>query len=169
MINVDRWNELKAGWSAKDRIKLDMFYYHPGSGNGDLLYNTARKIIESGLKGEWEHKSLETVFKSLEKGERWPLYMDKYITPTDRMRMTQDPWILAYCCAIYLDRKDLIEKYKPSIKVFNLPDKWAWRRALLGKWNMYWLWRIVTPHRLLQSFVYVFYGFMDEAYKKRGV
>ena len=167
MINVDRWNELRAGHTNKEKIRVELFYYHPGAGNGDLLYNTCREIIDRGDKDEWSHKALEEVFKSLDKGERWPDYMDQYITPTDQYRMTQDPWLLAYCCCIHLDRRDLIEKHKPSLKVFNLPDKWAWRRALLGKWNMYWLWRIVTPHRLLQHFVYVFYGYMDEAYKKR--
>ena len=169
MINKERWDELRAGHSAKEKIEVILFYISLGDGNGDLLYNTCREIIDRGLTSLWAHYALEEVFKWLEAGMRWPDYMIKYIPsatgPGDRQYdMTQDPWLLAYCCAVHLRRLDLIEKYKPSVKLFNLPDKWAWRRALLGKWNMYWLWRLITPHRLLQNFVYVFYGYMDQAY-----
>jgi len=168
MIREEKWKELCYGWSQHERLKVWLFYYAPGHGNGDWLYNTARAIIESGLKGVWEHKSLEIIFETLKKGQRWPDDAKEWIDPglwPQQYRMTQDPWILAYCCAVYLGRYDLIEKYKPSIKVFNLPDKWAWRRALLGKPNLYWLWRRITPHNWMQGFVYVFYGFMDQAYK----
>jgi hypothetical protein len=171
MINVERWNELRAGHTAKPREPIHLFYISIGDGNGDLLYNTCREIIDRGDTDYWSHMALEEVFKCLERGVRWPNYMVEYIPAAVGRRqnsMTQDPWLLAYCCAVHLDRIDLIERYKPSVLLFNLPDKWAWRRALLGKPNMYWLWRIVTPHRWLQGFVYVFYGYMDEAYKKRG-
>lgn len=170
MINKDRWEELREGHSSKIKERVHEFYIHPGSGNGDVLYNTCREIIDKDEHDEWAYAALEAVFKCLDEGKRWADHMIPYIPAAqwrDQYDMTQDPWLLAYCCAVHLGRQDLIEKYKPSIKVFNLPDKWAWRRALLGKWNMYWLWRIVTPHRLLQHFVYVFYGYMDEAYKKR--
>ena len=61
-------------------------------------------------------------------------------------------------------RNHEIEKYKPSI--WKLPiffDKYSWRRKLLGKPNMYWLFEIITPYSLMQDFVYVFYGYMKLA------
>jgi hypothetical protein len=164
MIRQKRWNKLRAGHTAKPKIKVVVFYYSPGDGNGDLEYNTCREIIDRKENHAWSHMALEEVFRNLEQGVRWPDYMDHLIVPNRQHDMTQDPWLLAYCCAVHLERFDLIEKYKPSRKLFNLPDKWAWRRALLGKPNMYWFWRIITPHRWLQGFVYVFYGYMDQAY-----
>jgi hypothetical protein len=164
MINWQKWERLKASWSAVERTKDGLFYMGPG-GNGDLLYNTARKIIETDDKSEWAYSSLEAVFSSLNEGKRWPDSMSDKITTTNHKQtdMTQDPWILAYCCAIHLERTDLIEKYKPGIRIFNLPDKWAWRRALLGKPNLWGLYRRITPHNLMQDFVYVFYGFMERS------
>ena len=102
-------------------------------------------------------------------GVRWPDYMKPYIDPGlygNQYNVTQDPWLLAHCCAVHLKRYDLIEKYKPSIRIFNLPDKWAWRRALLDKPNLWWLWRRILPFGWMQDFVYVFYGYMDETYLK---
>lgn len=164
MINWEKWESFRAAWSAVERYKDGLFYMGPG-GNGDLLYNTARKILETDDKSEWAYDSLEAVFNSLDKGKRWPDDMSEKITTTNHKQtdMTQDPWIMAYCCAVHLDRYDMIKMYKPGIKTFNLPDKWAWRRALLGKSNMYWLYRRITPYGLLQDFVYVFYGFMERA------
>ena len=163
MINLEKWNKLRAAHTAKEKVRINLFYYDNSSGNGDLLYNTCREIIDKDEYDEWPHYALEEVFIYLEKGLRWPDYMAHLIGVTDQTRMTQDPWILAYCCAVHLGRQDLIERYKPNFWMF-LPDKWAWRRALLGKPNLYWLWRRVTPHNWTQHFVYVFYGDMDQAY-----
>jgi hypothetical protein len=173
MISVKRWEKLRAGHSSKDRDKVLFFFIQPDAGNGDLLYNTCREIIDKDMHDEWAHNALEEVFKCLEKGVRWPDYMIPYITVATGMGdrqfdMTQDPWLLAYACAIHLDRRDLIEKYKPEKGIFNFTDKWAYRNALLGKRNLYGLWRVITPHIIFQKFVYVFYGYMDQAYKKRG-
>ena len=126
MIDFDKWERLRAGHSAKPKVRINLFYIDPSSGNGDLLYNTCREIVDRGDKDEWSHYALEEVFICLEKGQRWPDYMRDYIDQSlhdQQFRMTQDPWILAYCCAVHLDKIDLIEKYKPSIKIFNLPDK----------------------------------------------
>ncbi|MCK5022564.1 MAG: hypothetical protein KAS04_00180 [Candidatus Aenigmarchaeota archaeon] len=164
MINLKKWNKLKARHTAKPKIRVVCFYYDPESGNGDVEYNTCREIIDNDEKYAWAHMALEEVFRCLEMGVRWPDYIAHLIKVNDQTRMSQDPWLLAYCCAIHLGRVDLIEKYKPSIKIFNLPDKWAWRRALLGKPNLYWLWRRITSHNWMQHFVYVFYGYMDQAY-----
>jgi len=165
MIRIDKWNRLRAGHTAKPKEKLDFFYWSPGDGNGDLLYNTCREIIDRVDSDPWSHTALEWVFYNLEKGERWPYYLNCKITLGEerRLDMTQDPWLLAYCCAVHLGRQDLIRKYKPNFFMF-LPDQWAWRRALIGKPNLYWLWRRITPHNWLQDFVYVFYGYMDQAY-----
>ena len=164
MINIEKWNRLRAEHTAKEKVRINLFYYDNSSGNGDLLYNTCREIIDRNVIDAWSDFAIDEVFVTLNQGLRWPDYMSHLIKVTDQTRMTQDSWLLAYCCAVHLDRINLIKKYKPSVKIFNLPDKWAWRRALLGKWNLYWLWRRITPHWLLQDFVYVFYGYMDQAY-----
>jgi len=167
MIRWPRWEELRKGHSSKYKYRVELFYYQPKAGNGDLEYNTCREIIDKNEQDEWAHYALEEVFKTLEAGQRWPDYMKAYIHEGlwgNQNNVTQDPWILAYCCAVHLGRIDLIRKYKPSKKIFNLPDKWAWRRALLGKRNLWWFWRRITPHRWMQNFVYVFYGYMDKAY-----
>jgi len=166
MINLEKWNELIAGHTAKVKVRINLFYYINGNGNGDLEYNTCREIIDKNDTDPWAHFSLEEVFLYLERGLRWPDYMSHLINAGNQTRMTQDPWLLAYCCAVHLGRQDLIKKYKPNFFMF-LPDKWAWRRALLGKQNLYWFWRRVTPHRWMQHFVYVFYGYMDQAYLNR--
>ena len=166
MIKFNKFEKLRSGHSAKLKIRVVVSYISLGDGNGDWAYNTCREIIDRNEKGAFAHMALEEVFRCINEGMRWPDYMNHIIKLSRQYDMTQDPWILAYCCAVYLDRYDLIEMYKPSIKIFNLPDKWAWRRALLGKPNLYWLWRTITPHILMQDFVYVFYGYMDQAYLK---
>lgn len=166
MINIEKWNKLRAGHTAKPKVRINLFYIDPSSGNGDLEYNTCREIIDGNDTDPWAHYALEEVFIYLEKGMRWPDYMSHLIEPNDQYRMSQDPWLLAYCCAVHLGREDLIRKYKPNFFIF-LPDKWAWRRALLGKQNLYWLCRRITPYNWMQHFVYVFYGYMDHAYLNR--
>lgn len=171
MIDWVEWNRLRMGHTLKEKIAVDFFYYDPTSGNGDWAYNTCREIVDRGDRDAWSHKALEGVFETLDNGKRWPDYAIPYIDLSlhhEQFRMTQDPWILAYCCAVHLDRKDLIERYKPNFWLF-LPDKRAWRRALLGKTNLYWLWRRITPYRWMQHFVYVFYGYMELAYIKKDV
>lgn len=168
MINWDIWEALKKGWERHDRIIVGLFYYHPGAGNGDWLYNTARCIILlHDLDDEWAHQSIEAIFECLASGKRWPDEYKEYIKPGlwgNQFNVTQDPWILAYCAAVHLRRYDLIEKYKPSF--WDLPiffDKYSWRRKLLKKPNFYWFWRELIPYRILQHFVYVFYGYMELA------
>jgi len=169
MIDFNKWEALRAGHSAKPKERVNLFYVSIGDGNGDLLYNTSREIIDKNYTGPKMEHSLEMVFVCLSWGQRWPNYMKEHIAPglhDQQFRMTQDPWLMAYCCAVHLDRIDLIERYKPSVKIFNLPDKWAWRRALLNKRNTWWLWRRIIPFNWLQHFVYVFYGYMEKAHGK---
>jgi len=166
MIKVDKWEKLRAGHTAKLKIRINLFYISIGDGNGDLLYNTCREIMDKKNNDLWSHLALEEVFMCLERGIRWTNYMIEHIPAAKNRRqndMTQDPWLMAYCCAVHLGRKDLIAKYKPNFWMF-LPDKWAWRRALLDKPNLYWLWRRITPHNWMQEFVYVFYGYMEKTY-----
>lgn len=166
MIDFYKWNELRAGHTAKPKIRVDLFYISPGDGNGDLLYNTCREIIDRDENDPWTHLALEEVFMTLVMGVRWPVRMNRHITLGEarRLEMTQDPWLLAYCCAVHLNRIDLIEDYKPKFGIFKFPDKRAWRRSLLGKPNLYWFWRRVIPFRFAQDFVYVFYGYMELTY-----
>lgn len=169
MIDFERLEQLRKEHSEKEKVRVDYFYIHYGSGNGDLLYNTCREIIDRDDHDEWSHRALEKVFECLEQGIRWPDHMIPYIPAANHRAqddMTQDPWIMAYCCAVHLKRFDLIKDYRPSIRLFNLPDKWAWRRALLGGCDTYQIWRYITPHNWMQDFVYVFYGYMDKAYLK---
>jgi len=165
MIKQEKFDRLRAKHTAKPKIRIRLFYYSIGDGNGDLLYNTCREILDRKDTDEWAHRALEQVFTCLDLGMRWTVQMNDmiFLGEERRLDMTQDPWILAYCCAVHLNRKDLIEQHKPNFFMF-LPDKWAWRRALLSKPNLYWLWRKLTPHNQLQDFVYVFYGYMDKAY-----
>jgi hypothetical protein len=167
MINWKRWERLRASHTAKKKRRFGYFYLDPNGGNGDLLYNTCREIIDRGDQDAWSHRALEEVFMCLEAGVRWPDYMIANVQAShhrDQYDMTQDPWIMAYCCAVHLDRKELIRYHVPSRSIFNLPDKWAWRDALLGKTRAYRFWRRIIPYRFLQDFVYVFYGYMDKAY-----
>lgn len=162
MIDFKEWGRLRNGWSKNEYEWVFGFYFDPNSGNGDFFYNTCRKLIEEGIKDE---ETLEAVFYWLDQGKRWPDWADEMVTTSNhtQTQMTQDPWVLAYCCAVHMGRLDLIEKYRPPFWMF-MPDKWAWRRALLGKPNAYWLWRRITPYRWMHSWVYVYYGFMERAY-----
>lgn len=148
-------------------IKDRGFYIQPGAGNGDLLYNTFRCIIESRDTSNEAYESLLNCFSCLERGLRWPNFMKDVIKLGDdrQAHMTQDPWIMGYCCAMFLNAKIEIEYHKPP-RFFWLPDKNAWRRALLGKPNLYWLWRIIAKLIPKQHFVKVFYDYMEWTYKK---
>jgi len=167
MINWIKWDRLRRGHTNKPKKQIVYLYIDPSSGNGDAAYNLFREIIDQDRKDQWAHNAVKAMFKTLDQGKRWPDYAEEYIDPglhDQQLRMTQDPWLLAYCCAVHLGRYDLIRQYRPPVKVFNLPDKWAWRRALLGKPNLWWLWRRIIPYCILQDFVYVFYGYMEQAY-----
>jgi len=159
-VNVNNWPRYPLG-------KEGYFYIAPGKGNGDLLYNTCRMIIETNDKSQWAVDSLVDVFDCLIIGIRWPDDMAEHIhTITHRQdEMTQDPWIMAYACAVHLNMMMFVEAIKPSV-FFWLPDKWAWRRALLGKRNLYRVWRIITRLIPKQWFVETLYYYMEWAYQK---
>ena len=119
-------------------------------GMGDLIYNTLRKIIETNDKSEWAYKAFEACSELLIQGKRWPDYMNQQDVEgkekfRSQMSMTRDPWIAFYACAIHLDRKQFIE-LKPQWWLYS-PKTWAWRRALLGKCNLYRFWRFFSYTR----------------------
>lgn len=180
MIRTKRFNRLKQPWSDVERV---LYWYWtvgwsigPG-GNGDLLYNTARAIIEGDCTDRSAHYSIVEIFKCLSEGKRWPDDMSQYITTTNHKQtdITKDPWIMAYCCAVYLGRKDLIWKYGPPYT--KVGDKWKrwsyfnwierqWYISLCGGNSHYWWLRLLPFHIFLPKHTYVLYGFMDQAYLK---
>jgi len=159
-----KWNELRREWSKVTRQKVGYFYWHPGAGNGDLIYNTCREIIDRNDRSPWANNALLTCLVLLDEGKRWPDWMEKdgYVTTESHTQdqVTQDPWIMAYCCAAHLGRYHLIKAFPYRIKV--LPDKWAWRDALLGKPKRWKRWDKILPYGLFNWWVYVFYGYMKD-------
>ena len=163
-------------WDIKDFTKEGYFYrgikklwelfkygFYP-CGMGDLIYNTLRKIIETNDKSEWAHRALDECAVLLYLDKRWPDYMNEEVVG-DKYRsqysMTRDPYILFYACAIHLDERRYI-KMKPPLRLYT-PHVWAWRRVLLGKPNLYWLWKRVmgTPKK---EFVQVLRYYQDWSY-----
>ena len=117
-------------WSKDDYIKHGYFYIAPGHGNGDLLYNTLRMIIETNDKSDWARTAFLEVFMCLLEGLRWPDSMEHIINTKRHTQydMTHDPWIMFYACAVHLDITWVIE-YKPPFKLYR-PTLWAMRRYL---------------------------------------
>lgn len=147
-------------------VKDRGFYIQPGAGNGDLIYNTFRCIIESGDKSDEAYESMLNCFDCLNRGLRWPNFMNDVIKLGEERQsdMTQDAWILGYCCAMFLDASIEVELNTPS-GFFWLPDKKSWRKALTGKRNCYRFWMIITKLWPKQHFVKVLHDYMNWAYK----
>jgi len=128
-----------------EQWEFDDWGFYP-NGIGDLIYNTLRVIIETEDKSRWAEWAFIECSMLLSRGKRWPDSMNDEPTEIYRSQfsMTRDPWILYYACAIHLGRTwpHLYEKIP-----FHLysPKTWAWRRALLGKWNLYWFWKWLLP------------------------
>ncbi len=138
------------------------------AGLGDLIYNTLRMIIETNDKSPWAYKSFAICSELLSHGKRWPdeLSPPNIIDPVpyrSQFDMTRDPWIALYACAIHLDRKQFIEQ-KPPKDLYN-PKVWQWRRALLGKRNIYRLLHKLSPGR--RDYVKALNKLMWNAYKNR--
>ena len=137
-------------WDKNDYIKVGYFYFAPGHGNGDLLYNTCRKIIETNDKSDWARWSLVKVCCCLSMRIRWPDSMSEKITTTTHTQgqITRDPYILFYACCVYLGRNILIKRLKPPLKLYT-PAVWSWRRYLINPtWcnkRVWLLWEWVSP------------------------
>jgi hypothetical protein len=180
-MNWKRWNRLKQPWSEEEREWLNGWCMGPG-GNGDLLYNTARKIIEENYEDRMDEIILADVFRCLSEGKRWPNDMNELITTTNHKQtdLTKDPWIMAYCCAVHLDRFDLIREYPPPTKpVKTVSKKWrkwsyflsweyAWYKELIGQSRAYSrFWRHIIPiFGYFVNHTYVLIGFMNQAYEQ---
>jgi hypothetical protein len=162
-MNWTKWHKLKAKWDSTERQWIDGWAVGPG-GNGDLIYNTARTIIqERGSDPVTNKMILLEIFMTLDSGQRWPDYMEPYIKPHVLVRkydVTRDPWIMAICCAVHLGRYDLLKAFPPPFK--RGPYR-AWYNALMGERDYFrwWLW---LPRFIFVNHTYVFWGFMVHAY-----
>ena len=173
-INWNKWKRLKQPWSEVERWWLDGWCVGPG-GNGDILYNTARIIMEYLVSKPIDRVVIVEIFETLESGKRWSDHLSPVITTTNHKQtdLTKDPWIMAYCCAVHLGRYDLIKLYKPPTRPikavskkwrkwsFFLPWEYAWYNALLGKDRAWKIWRRLIPYFILPWHTYVLYGFME--------
>lgn len=148
-----------------EQWEYDLWGFYP-NGIGDLIYNTLRVIIETEDKSEWAHESFRFCLWLLKNGRRWPDYMNNETTDIYRSQrsITRDPHILLNACAIHLG---IDPKRCPDIplKLYS-PKTWAWRRALLGKWNLYKFWKWISGTSKKQ-FVRDLQYFRDYALKNK--
>ena len=164
--------EIEGGqYSNRTREGL-WFFGH--SGNGDVLHNTCFELIDRGIDDRDAHRVLGKVFDLCIWGKRWPDDIAHRITTTNHKQtdMTQECWIAAYCLAVHLNDTDYIELWKP--KFYNkgwhsgflwTPEKVAWRRALLGKRNLYPMWKRIMRLIPKQDYVEALYWRMEQAYE----
>jgi len=159
-------------WDKSNYHKQGYFYIDdkPWTGEGDLLYNTCRMIIETNDTSEWAWKALSEVFYCLEMRIRWPDYMDEYITATNKKQkdVSRDPYLLFYCACLHLGCRIWINWLKPPMKLYR-PKMWSWRRYLINqtKTNLriYKFWKAVSPTSK-QEYVQVLNRYMDWAITK---
>jgi hypothetical protein len=134
-------------WRKENFEAVGFFYLdiREDQGNGDLLYNTFRVIIETDDHSPWAYKALERCFDCLVWGIRWPDDMAQYIKvdPVKQYLITRDPWILGYCCAVHLERIQFISASPPQWWLYR-PKVWEWRKQLIGDKNCYVFWRKVN-------------------------
>lgn len=146
-------------------------YVYLGDGPGwhsnyDMLFNTFTRIIEDNDTSEWAHEAFDYCFHHMAAGLRWPHALENYVVHKreGQTRMTRDPWIAGYACAVHLKAWTYLA-IKPPWWLWR-PEVWAWRRALLGRWNMYKFWRWVTPSR--KDYVQKLDQLMWDAYVQRS-
>lgn len=164
-------------WKIEEYFKDGYFYIRKSeqweidqwgfavNGRGDLIYNTCRKIIETGDESHWAEIALASCVDLLLKGRRWPEYMDEGITEKywKGFKMTRDPWILMYACAVHLKSRSYLKDKIPWW--LYSPTTWAWHRALLNKPNCYKFWKWLLPTSRKQ-FVRDLDYFREWAYNK---
>lgn len=183
-INWKKWERLKQPWSEVER-EWDLGWCWGPGGNGDLLYNTARALIEEDEIYLEDHDALVDIFNCLSERKRWPDDVYDWVTTTNHKQtdLTKDPWIMAYCCAVYLKRYDIINLNPPPTRPikavskkwrmwsFFLPWEHAWYKELIGQSKWYSrFWRHIIP--IFGCFVnhtYVLIGFMEQAYLKTKI
>ena len=121
-------------WNVNDFYRKGYFYISrdPNAGQGDLLYNTCRVIIEKQERDEWTEQAHFRIALCLAQGKRWPDYMSHLITTTTHRQdqMSRDPYILFYTLSLYLGFVEYIEGIPIPWKLFNV-GVFSWRRHLV--------------------------------------
>ena len=159
-------------WSVNNFRKQGYFYLDTREwcGNGDLLFNLCRMIIETNDHSEWANEALSEVYYCLETRIRWPDDMAKYVTTTNHKQtdITRDPYILFYCACIHAKTRVWIEWIKPPCNLYR-PKMWAWRRYLINPTThngaMWLFWRYFSPTSK-KEYVQVLNRYMDWAVEK---
>lgn len=149
--------------------KFGYVYLGDGSGwhsNFDLLFNTFTKIKKDNDTSEWAHKAFDYCFHHMAAGLRWPHSLENYIVHKRKgqTKMTRDPWIAGYSCAVHLKAWTYLDIKMPW-KLYR-PEVWAWRRALVGKPNLYLFWRWLNKIFPKKDFVKNLDRIMWETYGK---
>jgi len=149
-------------WDVSNFEKHGYFYLDLSSGNGDLLFNTCRVIIETKDNSDWAYRSLIECIDCLDKRKRWPNYMSPMITTTNhtQKQMSRDPYIMAYCCAVWLG----VDVYVAIPLHLYRPSVWSWRRYLItgkGK-RMYEFWEVLSIKLSFHVRKWKFYRGMPE-------
>jgi len=98
----------------------------------DIIYITCRKIIDDNDKSEWAYAAFEIMAGLLSEGARWPAMLDHELDHLygDRYKMTRDPYILFYACAVHLNRLQFIDAVK--MKNGRRLKMWIWKKHLVG-------------------------------------
>ncbi len=153
--------------------------------DGDLIYNTCRKIIETNDQSHWAAMALASCADLLIDGQRWPDYLEDDVPKhwkrnlpilkrwyfknakwyRSQYSVTRDCFIAYYACAIHLNRP-LYLSVKPKFWLYS-PKTWAWRRALMGKRNLYKFWRGFPTSK--KQFVIDLNNLMIDAYEKAKI
>jgi hypothetical protein len=120
-----------------------------------IVWYLKKRFWKLGVRDEGKKPYPQWYLKLLKKIGR-----PDYCPYRPQTSMTRDPWILTYACDSQWDYISFIEYFKPPWWLYR-PEVWAWRRALLGKWNLYKLWRWMTPPR--RNFVISLQKYMDQA------
>jgi len=135
-------------WSKDNFVKHGYFYIDPNSGNGDLIYNTCRMIVETRDNSPWALDALDVCRWCLTYRIRWPNKISRLITSTTHTQedITRDPYI-AYHTALFVfhDLNPVFgepEDYDFIMPPWYLwrPNVWGWIRYLKkgGRWHYFW-------------------------------
>ena len=128
-----------------DWFKDGPYWRHPDSGDaGDLVYNTMSRIIDMQDKSEWAEFSLLECMDLLIVGKRWPDRLNYIPTGRSQTKMTRDPYIAFYCCAMFLGRPEYVEYVEMPWYCYS-PRTWRWHRRLIKKPDKPW-WKLRLRH-----------------------
>ncbi len=161
-IEHGSWYKDSCYWRNKSLDWEVANYGEPVNGKGDLISNTMMRIIEQGDKSSWAYNSLMYCQNLLRNRKRWPdrmnqnidakssiqwrwskqmqkLEVNKTVKYRPQHHMTRDGFIYTICCAVHLDRIDIIKKVRIPWYLYR-PSVFAWRRYLIkpNKWSEFW-------------------------------